>query len=141
MGPLLITLLGSTEHLLAGGAAAAGMFMFLVSETRRNFPTELSGVDDGGSDATNTDAERPTLRSLVRHRYVMLIVAFQMLSAMESQWLDFLVFDRAGKRYTDTDELAAFIGRFMAIAYGADIIFLLLVAGGTDARASGCAMA
>ena len=98
--------------------------MILVSETRREFTVELSVVEE-----TSVDVERPTLRSLVRHRYIVLIVGFQMLSAVESQWLDFLVFDRAGKRYTDTDELAAFIGRFVAIAYGADIIFLLLVAG------------
>ena len=57
-----------------------------------------------------------------------------MLSAMESQWLDFLVFDRAGRRYTDTDALATFISRFVAIAYGADIIFLLLVAGALMSR-------
>ena len=59
----------------------------------------------------------------------MLILGFQMLSAVESQWLDYLVFDRAAQRYTDTAELAQFISRFMAIAYGADIIFLLIVAG------------
>lgn len=124
LGPLLITLLGRTEHVLAGGAAAAAMFMVLVSTTRRNFSTELSVVDDGG-----TGADRPTLRSLLRHRYVVLIVGFQMLSAVESQWLDFLVFDRAEQRYTESEELAAFIGRFLAIAYGADILFLLVVAG------------
>ena len=124
-GPPLLAALGRTEHLLAGGAATAGMFVFLVSMTRRNFSAELSVIDDGGGH----DVERPTLRSLLRHRYVVLIVGFQMLSAVESQWLDYLVFDRAGKRYTDTKELADFISRFMAITYGADIIFLLLVAG------------
>ncbi len=123
-GPTLIEVLGSTEHLLAGGAGAAGLFMLLVTITRRNFTAELSGVD-----IEDSEIDRPTLRSLLRHRYVALIVGFQMLSAMESQWLDFLVFDRAGKRYTDTDDLATFISRFVAIAYGADIVFLLLLAG------------
>ena len=52
-----------------------------------------------------------------------------MLSAVESQWLDYLVFDRAGQRYQDSEELARFISRFSAIAYGTDIVFLL-VAGG-----------
>lgn len=124
-GPPLLKVLARAEHLLAGGAAAAGMFVFLVSMTRRNFATELSVVGHGGGH----DIERPTLRSLMRHRYVVLIVGFQMFSAVESQWLDYLVFDRAGKRYTDTNELAEFISRFLAIAYGADILFLLIVAG------------
>ena len=123
-GPLLITRLGHTEDLLAAAAVAAAMFILIVSTTRRTFPVELSGVDDAHS-----HVERATLRSLLRHRYVMLIVGFQMLSAVESQWLDYLVFDRAGKRYTDSTELAQFISRFVAIAYGADILFLLLVAG------------
>jgi HEAT repeat protein len=129
IGPVLISLLGNTEHLLAGGAVAAAMFMLLVLVTRQNFAAELSDVDDG-----DDEVERPTLRSLLRHRYVMLIVGFQMLSAVESQWLDFLVFDRAGKRYADTEELARFISLFLAIAYGADIIFLLLVAGALMSR-------
>ena len=59
----------------------------------------------------------------------MLIVAFQMLSAVESQWLDFLVFDRAAQRYDDSSELARFVSRFSAIAYGTDIVFLLVLAG------------
>ncbi len=59
----------------------------------------------------------------------MLIVAFQMLSAVESQWLDFLVFDRAAQRYEDSTELARFVSQFAAIAYGTDIVFLLLLAG------------
>lgn len=124
-GPPLLTVLGRTEHLLAGGAAAAVVFVLLVAKTRRNFLAELSVVDD----VSSPDLERPTLRSLFRYRYVVLIVGFQMLSAVESQWLDYLVYDRAGKRYTDTEELARFISRFMAIAYGVDIIFLLIVAG------------
>ena len=59
----------------------------------------------------------------------MLIVAFQMLSAVESQWLDFLVFQRAASRYATSSELAQFVSRFSVTAYGADIVFLLVVAG------------
>jgi HEAT repeat protein len=123
-GPLLLTAFGRTEDLLAAAAASAVMFMIIVTATRRSFPMELSVVE-----AASPQVERLTLRTLLRHRYVVLILGFQMLSAVESQWLDYLVFDRAGQRYTDTAELAQFISRFMAIAYGADIIFLLIVAG------------
>ncbi len=124
-GPLLLALLAHTEDLLLAAATAAGLFLALVLSARRRYP-ELAVV---ASDESSADTGRPTVRVLTRHRYVMLIVAFQMLSAVESQWLDFLVFDRAAQRYHDSTELAQFISRFSAIAYGTDILFLLLVAG------------
>jgi len=74
---------------------------------------------------STAESERPTLRVLSSHRFIMLIVAFQMLSAVESQWLDFLVFDRAAQRYTGGNELARFVSRFSVIAYGTDIVFLV----------------
>ena len=123
--PALMSVLGRTQHLLAGATVAAVMFTLLVVATRRRFPTELLVVGDGSA----ATPAAPTLRSLLHHRYVTLIIGFQMLSAVESQWLDFLVLDRAAQRYPDGEDLAAFIGRFMAVTYGVNILFLLLVAG------------
>lgn len=123
-GPILLALLGRTENLLAAAAAAAGLFLALVVETRRRYRAELSGVEHAA-----VEAERPTLRALSRNRYVMLIVAFQMLSAVESQWLDFLVLASASQRYNDSNELARFISQFFAITYATDIVFLLVLAG------------
>ena len=123
-GPALLAVLGATADLLIMAAGAAAMFLGLVVATRRRYPAELSVVEHG-----EEGAERPTLRTLSRNRYVLLIVAFQMLSAIESQWLDFLVFERAAQRYDDSSELARFISRFSAIAYGTDILFLLVLAG------------
>ena len=123
-GPLLLEVLGGTEDLLAAAAMAAALLLSLVVVARRRYPSELSAIehDEHGS-------ERVSIRSLSRSRYVRLIVAFQMLSAVESQWLDFLVFDRAADRYDDSTELARFVSQFAAIAYGLDIAFLLLLAG------------
>ena len=123
-GPALLTVLGRTENLLAAAAAAAVFFLVLVVVTRRRYPDELAVVEHAEGDTA-----RPTIRSLASNRFLALLVAFQMLSAVESQWLDFLVFDRAAQRYHDSTELAEFVSRFSAIAYGADILFLLLVAG------------
>lgn len=123
-GPLLLGALGRAEHLLVAAAAAAGAFFVLVRVTRRLFPIELSVTGQADAGAT-----RPTVRLLLRDRYVALIVGFQMLSAVESQWLDFLVFDRAAQRYDDSAELARFVSLFTAIAYGADLVFLLVAAG------------
>ena len=126
--PALLELAGRTEDLLAFAAVVAGMFLWLTRLTENRFPDELSGLP-GTPDEPGGPVARPTIRSLLRQRYVVYIIAFQMLSAVESQWLDYLVFDRAAQRYTSSDALAAFISRFTAIAYGTDILFLLLVAG------------
>lgn len=122
--PVVLELIGRTESLLALAAVVAGVFLLLAWDTERRFPAQLSAADHAGADIV-----RPTVRSLLRNRYVGFIMAFQMLSAAESQWLDYLVFDRAAQRYESSEALAAFISRFTAIAYGADIVFLLLVAG------------
>ena len=111
---------------MLGAAAAGGLWLGLLTVIRHQFRAELSGVDL--DEAVDKDAA-PTWGDLLRHRYVALIVAFQMLSAVESQWLDYLVYQRATERYQDSQELAQFISRFTAIAYGADIVFLLLIAG------------
>ena len=124
-GPILLDALGETADLLAAAAAAAGLLLALggprpSGDTRRSSPRS----------STRTSAhERPTLGALSRNRFVVLIVAFQMLSAVESQWLDFLVYDRAAQRYEDSTEMARFVSQFAAIAYGTDILFLLLLAG------------
>ena len=122
--PAMITVFGRTEVLLALAAAVAMVFLLLVWRTERRFPAALAVVE-----TTAADMPRPTVKSLLRDRYVVLIVAFQMLSAVESQWLDYLVFDRAAQRYTTSEQLAEFIGKFTAIAYGTDIVFLLIFAG------------
>ncbi len=127
-GPLLLVLLHGTKNLLLAASAAATLFLALLVTTRRRYPSELSvvGHAEGGAEI---GTDRPTLRTLTGNRYVVLIVAFQMLSAVESQWLDFLVFDNAAQRYHDRAELARFVSRFSAIAYGTDVVFLLVLAG------------
>jgi hypothetical protein len=124
LGPPLLGLLGATEDLLVAAAFAASIFMVLVIATRRRHPIELNVIE-----RAEVGGDRSTLRALSRDRYVMLIVAFQMLSAVESQWLDFLVFERASERYTSSSGLATFVSRFSVTAYGTDILFLLLLAG------------
>ncbi len=91
---------------------------------RRRYPTELTTVE-----RSDADQHRPTLHSLTRDRFLALLIAFQMLSAVESQLLDFLVYNGAANRYTDTSQLADFVSRFSAIAYGVDILFLVVLAG------------
>lgn len=123
-GPFLLDAMGRTEGLLALAAAVAVAFFVLAEVTARGYPTQFAAAESSAAEGT-----RPTLRTLARNRFVVLIMAFQMLSAIESQWLDFLVYDRAAQRYASSEALASFISMFTAIAYGTDIVFLLVVAG------------
>ncbi|HKY16055.1 MAG TPA: hypothetical protein VJM33_14105 [Microthrixaceae bacterium] len=123
IGPVLLAALDTADLLLTAAVAVATL-TGLVAATRRTFPVELSVISHEAD-----PAERPTLRSLLSNRFVVLIITFQMLSALESQWLEFLVNDRASQRYTQTSDLATFLSRFFALAYGLDIVFLVLLAG------------
>src|SRR4051794_6051587 len=123
-GSALVGIIGGPDSLLAAAAVATAVLLFLVLATTRRFPRELSKAAD-----SSEESEPVRLRALLSNRYVVLIMGFQMLSAVESQWLDFLVYDRAAHRYSSTTALAQFVGRFSAAQYGADIVFLLVFAG------------
>ena len=58
----------------------------------------------------------------------MLIFVYQMLSAMGSQVLDFLVFDRAAARYDDADELTRFVALYTGVLNAVDLAFVALLA-------------
>ncbi len=126
-GAPLLEALGGAEHLLSTAAASALVLGALVLFTMKAFASELLTIET--VDESDKTTARPSLGSLLRNRYVVLIMVFQMLSAIESQLLDFLVYDHAGRRYTNSTDLATFVGRFSAIAYGADIVFLIILAG------------
>ena len=58
----------------------------------------------------------------------MLIFVYQMLSAMGSQVLDFLVFDRAAARYDDAAELTRFVALYTGVLNAVDLVFLAVLA-------------
>ena len=96
----------------------------LVGVTARRRPAELTVVDRPADDR----AER-SMRSLLATRFVVLVFAYQVLSAMGSQVLDFLVFDRAAARYDDASELTRFVAVYTGVLNAVDIVFLAVLAG------------
>ncbi len=123
-GAPLLGVLGATQGLLVAATVAVVALLVLVEATRLRYPAELSVVE-----RPEPSMARPNLRTLAANRYVLLIVAFQMLSAVESQWLDFHVFASAADRYDSSEALARFVSGFSAVAYGVDILFLVVLAG------------
>ena len=92
----LLSLLGSTRNLLLATTAFELVFLGLLILTWRRHPAALAQHDDGESHAE----QRPPLSRLLTQRFVMLVFGYQVLSAMGTQVIDFLFFDRASHRYS-----------------------------------------
>jgi len=117
---------GQTEVLLVGAAVATALFAALVRVGHQLVPA----LDGPVPVSPGVESRRaPSIGTLLRDRFILLITAYQFLSAIETQWLEYLVYERAARRYPSSAEMADFIGRVMAISYGSDLLFLLVVAG------------
>ena len=88
--------------------------------------------------ATTTGHPTPPFGGSLRSRFVVLLLAYQVLSALGSQLSDFLVFDRASAQYPDPADLAAFLGLYTAVMNSVSIAFLFILAGPL-LRRSACA--
>ena len=123
LGIPLLALLGSTEHLLLASTAAQLAFLGLLIVTERRFPeVRAAPAEDAPAVA------RPPLRTLFASGLVLLLLVYQVLSAMGSQVVDFLLFDRAAAQYSG-DDLTRFLSAYTAALNVADILFLALLAG------------
>lgn len=123
LGIPLLALLGSTEHLLVATTVAQGAFLGLLLATERRFPeVRASPAEDAPA------APRPPLRTVFASGLVLLLLVYQVLSAMGSQVVDFLLFDRAAAQYSG-DDLTRFLSGYTAALNLVDILFLALVAG------------
>jgi hypothetical protein len=118
----LLALLGSTENLFLATTAAQLSFLALLLLTERRFP-EVRAAQTVGAPA----APRLPLRKLFSGLVALLLI-YQLLSAMGSQVVDFLLFDRAAARYTGSD-LTRFLSTYTALLNLVDIIFLTVLAG------------
>jgi hypothetical protein len=119
----LLALLGSTEHLLLGTTVAQLAFLGLLIDTERRFPEVRAAPVE-----TVREAPRPSARALFGSTLVLLLLVYQLLSAMGSWLVDYLLFNRAHEHYSG-DDLTRFLSWYTAALNLADILFLALLAG------------
>lgn len=117
---------GRPADMLLAGAAVALFFCGLILVTNRQFGAVLSRGSSSGGDVGR---KAPPMRTLLMQRTVLLLFLYQMLSAMASQILDFMVLAVAGARFTDSTALAAFFGNYTVFLNLADLLFVVLLAG------------
>ena len=124
LGIPLLALLGSTKHLLLGATAAQLTFLALLLVTERRFPE----IRSASAPETSEEPTRPSARSLFASGLVLLLLVYQVLSAMGSWLVDYVLFNRAHVHYSG-DHLTRFLSWYTATLNAADILFLALVAG------------
>ena len=123
LGIPLLALLGSTEDLLLGATVAQLAFLGLLLETERRFP-EVRAAPVKPSQET----PRASARTLFASGLVLLLLVYQVLSAMGSWLADYLLFNRAHAHYSG-DDLTRLLSWYTALLNLADILFLALIAG------------
>lgn len=123
LGIPLLAIVGSTENLLLATTAAQGAFLGLLLVTERRFP------DVGAAPVVDAPVStRPPSLKLFASGLALLLLAYQVLSAMGSQVVDFLLFNRAAAHYAGED-LTRFLSVYTAALNLIDILFLAVLAG------------
>ncbi len=125
-GPL-ITWAGRTEGLLLPTTLAQGAFTALVWVTGRRYADRLVRPPAEPAPPTAAPARRG-LASLLASRFVVLILGYQVLSALGSQLADYLVMDRAVARFPDSEDLARYVAGYTAVMNAVIILFLVVLA-------------
>lgn len=126
VAPLLLDALGATERLLALTSASALALVALVAETRRRYPAELRTRDE----PPTIEADAPASGTArIGRAFVLALLGYQVLSALGTQLVDFLVYDRAAARYATSEELARFTSLFTVTLNAVDLVFLAVLAG------------
>ncbi len=119
----LLALLGSTENLLLGTTVAQLAFLGLLLVTERRFPEVRSAPIE-----SSQEVARPSARTLFASGLVLLLLVYQVLSAMGSWLVDYLLFNRAHAHYSGND-LTRLLSWYTVVLNLADILFLALLAG------------
>jgi hypothetical protein len=126
-----ISRIGGAYRLLTFSAAASMALLLLMHHTTKRFvPTSRSVPSSTVSRAV--DAARPKVQSvstLMRQPFVLALFAYQMLSQIGTQLVDFLLYDRAAQRFRSSDSLSTFVSNFTWLLNALELLFLLLIAG------------
>ncbi len=130
----LVGPLGGPVPLLGLASLAAIGFLAVAVVTARSFPSELAvppappvpATRSGAPGGSQAGAAAEPLRA---NRLVVLVFGYQVLSAVVTQLLDYMVWERASLRYPDPTDLARFLGLFGAVINVVSVAFVVLLAG------------
>lgn len=129
VAPLLLDVLGGTERLVAVTTMCAAGLLALVLVTARRHGTVLRAMDAPPPEVDDRAVEAGARTRRLEDRFVVLLFAYQMLSALGTQLGDYLVYDRAAARYRTSEDLARFVSVFSVVLNVVALVFVAFIAG------------
>lgn len=114
-------------HLLLASAATVTIMAALIAAAWHH--AGRSAAAARGPEAAEDLPAPASLRQILRVPLIRAVFVYQVLSAIGSQLIEYLVYDRAAARYSGTQELAAFMGGYSAILNFVDLVVLVALGG------------
>jgi AAA family ATP:ADP antiporter len=124
--PGLVSLMGTPNLLIVAAGGMVGSLVLLVYIVRL-YSSRLPTTTE--SKQVERPESRQSYADLFKSRYVVLIFALAAISFFSYYFVDNAFYDRAQIRYTDADQLAAFIGSFLAVANVVSFIGRVFISG------------
>ena len=120
----LLSLPGGANGLFLIAAIAQVAFVMLLAVTAGRFAEPLGQVERAPH-----GLPRPPIHRLLSSRFVLLLIAYQVLSAAGTYMAEYILFDRAAARFGSADSLAQFLSQFTIALNAVSLAFLALLAG------------
>jgi hypothetical protein len=117
---------GNPLHLLAASAATTLAMTALMLGAARHVHEPLP---EAGHPADGDAQAKPSLARILGIPLVASVFAYQVLSSMGTQLVEYMVYDRAAVRYSGKQALAGFVGDYSAVLNLADLVVLVAVGG------------
>jgi hypothetical protein len=117
---------GTAVHLLALSAGLALLIALQMAGASRHIPVPAQEPPHPRDTET---AKPPSLRQSLAVPLIGAVFVYQILSAMVTQLVEYLLYDRAAARYPVEEDLARFLGQYTAVLNLVDLIVLVAFGG------------
>jgi AAA family ATP:ADP antiporter len=113
--PLMVGWLGTANLLIFSVISLAGAFALLLRITRRNAARLTDEPRHSTADSSSPGRKKEGLGAIFRSRYLRLIFSLVTVWWLAFFFLDNIFYDRAAAQYPGEQQLASFLGLFLAV--------------------------
>ncbi|MBN1993051.1 MAG: HEAT repeat domain-containing protein [Anaerolineae bacterium] len=125
----LVALIGTPNLLLVAAGGVAGSLGMLLYIAHLYHDQLAAPVDTLQRQRSQPAKEQKSYLDFFKNRYIVLIFALSATALLSYYVVDNAFFDRAQVRYTNADQLAAFIGNFLAMAGILSLVSRIFISG------------